>query len=905
MKRLSAPMVALVLSVAVVFGVNAQNNNIPAPNPSCSPLGGVHLNGQQVPTTLEPEFSIWCYPQPAAIAATRVNGANDWVDTFDNSADAITHFDDHNMGYRVFQVFYGVTGFKSGYFVNVNHWMIDLADISTNRLSGGILVSPDRQFQFENGKFVVEVDAAAGSDGMGGANRFYEIDVTPAAQPSDFGVDSLYGYGSFGGVGAVGCRLERNDQGGNFVCSMYDNSNRVTGGECPNDGRVCTNNGGRPGRVWETQGPGTRVTAASIVGGYPEWPIPGTNLRLRDVWRQCADNELDLHCRDRFRMEITKDSIHLFVNGYPAAMIDGLFAVNPDTGADNRIPDSWFQQGVRPYFTSWVNGGQHTPTRWHWDRVAVNPKLNGSPAPLTAAPSFCLGLPDNTCPDPVPGAPVPTQPTALPTWTTVPASAATSTRTSTPTATATALVTPTATRTATAVTAPQAPPAAATATPVPPAPPSGGGGGGGGGSGAPVRSNDPPVLGEGGGGGGGGGVPFLAAPPAAIPLSSAPTPVVAPSVEAAAAAPQVVAGFHVDVNPAGGQLLANNISLLVPELALGADGGTLTLEPLASSITPADEGGFALGDTQYRVRLTDRASGEELRDLALPLTLSYRPTESELALAGGDPRRIHPALWTGSGWVALPCDAAASGAQTCSLSELNVLGVVVAPAVSSQLDFDLGNGHFYKQANGYSGAGESGFAVVDDGDAAFWSEFQRLGGVAQLGYPISSRFQFRGYLTQVFQKVALQWRPESNAAVFVNTLEELSQPGATAWLEMNRQVPPGPDALADAGLSWLEVVDRHLALLDRYPSLSEFYNADPAPIDRFGLPLSVEDYGPLVSVRLQRATLQLWTVDSPWAAAGTVVLGNSGDLAKEVGLWTSDALVPRPAGAFALAAPKE
>jgi len=37
--------------------------------------------------------------------------------------------------------------------------------------------------------------------------------------------------------------------------------------------------------------------------------------------------------------------------------IDGLYAVNPDTGADNRIPDSWFQQGVRPYFASWINGG--------------------------------------------------------------------------------------------------------------------------------------------------------------------------------------------------------------------------------------------------------------------------------------------------------------------------------------------------------------------------------------------------------------------------------------------------------------------------------------------------------------------------------------------------------------------
>jgi hypothetical protein len=181
-----------------------------------------------------------------------------------------------------------------------------------------------------------------------------------------------------------------------------------------------------------------------VVGGYAQWPIPGTNMLLRDVWRQCASNELDLHCRDRFRMEITKDSIHLFVNGFPAMMIDGLFAQNPDTGADNRIPDSWFQQGVRPYYTSWINGGQHTPTRWHWDRIAVNPHdASGNFAAPSAAPSFCLGLLNNTCPDPdIPGGggqQIPPPNTATPTRTPTvqPGSTATPTLTPTPTPTAT------------------------------------------------------------------------------------------------------------------------------------------------------------------------------------------------------------------------------------------------------------------------------------------------------------------------------------------------------------------------------------------------------------------------------------------------------------------------------------
>src|SRR6266540_4777104 len=94
MKRVVAPIVALGLTIAVVVGASgvvriewvenvlAQLNNIPPPNANCSPDGTDHLNGQKYPTTIEPEFSIWCYTQPVPLPATRVSGANDWVDTF-------------------------------------------------------------------------------------------------------------------------------------------------------------------------------------------------------------------------------------------------------------------------------------------------------------------------------------------------------------------------------------------------------------------------------------------------------------------------------------------------------------------------------------------------------------------------------------------------------------------------------------------------------------------------------------------------------------------------------------------------------------------------------------------------------------------------------------------------------
>jgi len=403
-KRLAPALLALVTSLTIVVSAYAQNGVIPNFDPSCTPL--VHLISQNYTTGtqyntqgLEPEYPIWCYPQPQAGAPTRVNTGASWVDTWDNDGPSIQTLNDGDYDYKVFPRL--DSRFKSGAFINSNHWMVDLVDVSPFRLSGGILISPNQRFPFQNGTLTVEADAAQGTDGMGGADHYYELDVSPADAPTPWTVDSLYGYGQFGGRGAMGCRLENPA----IVCAMYDNSNRVTGGECPNDGRVCTNNGGRPGRVWETQGIGTSRTASSIQGGYREWVIPNSGgLRVQDVMRSCGPNIHDLHCRDRFRMELTRTSVHLYSNGYPILLIDGLYAVNPATGADNRIPQEWLNNGARFYMTSWINSGQHTPLRWHWNNVAVNPPY---PASASHSDSWCLGtnwqnangtISPNTCP---------------------------------------------------------------------------------------------------------------------------------------------------------------------------------------------------------------------------------------------------------------------------------------------------------------------------------------------------------------------------------------------------------------------------------------------------------------------------------------------------------------------------
>jgi hypothetical protein len=80
------------------------------------------------------------------------------------------------------------------------------------------------------------------------------------------------------------------------------------------------------------------------------------------------------------------------------------------------------------------------------------------------------------------------------------------------------------------------------------------------------------------------------------------------------------------------------------------------------------------------------------------------------------------------------------------------------------------------------------------------------------------------------------------------------------------------------------VMARHLAFLAANPTLQAFYYATPDWLDRYGLPTSaVTDEGNVLVVRCQRAALQLWKVNQPFAKAGQVTVANGGDLLKERG----------------------
>ncbi|HEV2125007.1 MAG TPA: trypsin-like peptidase domain-containing protein [Chloroflexota bacterium] len=230
---------------------------------------------------------------------------------------------------------------------------------------------------------------------------------------------------------------------------------------------------------------------------------------------------------------------------------------------------------------------------------------------------------------------------------------------------------------------------------------------------------------------------------------------------------------------------------------------------------------------------------------------------------------------------------------------LTGVGVAGAQSLSRETlrDYDIVNGYFYTET-GASPNEDQGFSITDEGGVLLWSEFQRLGGVDALGYPVSRRFVWDGFVVQATQKVILQWRPDLGRAVFVNVLDEMTKAGKDEWLTSFRQLPPPSVFEGEAGLSFNQIMQRRLALLDGAPALRTAYFATPNALETNGLPVApIADVGPALVLRAQRRAFQYWKVATPWARAGDVTVVNAGDLAKEAGLFTPVAAEPEPAWA--------
>jgi rare lipoprotein A len=212
------------------------------------------------------------------------------------------------------------------------------------------------------------------------------------------------------------------------------------------------------------------------------------------------------------------------------------------------------------------------------------------------------------------------------------------------------------------------------------------------------------------------------------------------------------------------------------------------------------------------------------------------------------------------------------------------LGCTDGALADGPADWPIAGGHFFRQAAG--DAGGRGFRITDEDGVPFWSEFERLGGVDALGYPISRRFSMHGFICQATQRAILQWRPDEGRVRLVNVMEYLSQIGADERLAEDRLVPrPVEDASDQARRDWLQL----------NPKIRAVYASVVDPLTIFGLPLSPPvPMGEAVAMRLQRGVIYVWPRPQPWTGPAAVSVGNAGDFVKEMRGLPADAVVPEP-----------
>ena len=207
------------------------------------------------------------------------------------------------------------------------------------------------------------------------------------------------------------------------------------------------------------------------------------------------------------------------------------------------------------------------------------------------------------------------------------------------------------------------------------------------------------------------------------------------------------------------------------------------------------------------------------------------------------------------------------------------------------LDWPLPDGHLFKQRwpGGYGC--DKGFSVTNADGIPFWDTWQELG-LENVGYPTSSRYVWRGFVTQTFQKAVFQWQP-GKGVFLVNVFDLLHDARYDVRLLIHHSTPkqlPRLFFFVDATGKRVEAIDRvtedkkrRLALLDANPAIRERYYSAPNPLWQYGLPTSkVEDYGNVFVIRTQKAVFQQWKEDVPWAKAGEVTIANGVDVAKEL-----------------------
>ncbi|MGH2370626.1 MAG: hypothetical protein ACRDI2_20815, partial [Chloroflexota bacterium] len=162
-------------------------------------------------------------------------------------------------------------------------------------------------------------------------------------------------------------------------------------------------------------------------------------------------------------------------------------------------------------------------------------------------------------------------------------------------------------------------------------------------------------------------------------------------------------------------------------------------------------------------------------------------------------------------------------------------------------DWDVPGGHFYTQTAPEGAPSDTGYVVSNADEVEFWRRYQALGGPAELGYPVSSRYEAGGTIYQVMQAGVLRWNPTAGGVEVHPAMVALAELEMDGWLEAWGIPRTSPDLLKDPALP----AETRLGWLT-HPALEAAYlqSDEAAARQRFGLPMGgPARFGPYMAQR--------------------------------------------------------
>lgn len=209
-------------------------------------------------------------------------------------------------------------------------------------------------------------------------------------------------------------------------------------------------------------------------------------------------------------------------------------------------------------------------------------------------------------------------------------------------------------------------------------------------------------------------------------------------------------------------------------------------------------------------------------------------------------------------------------------------------------EIQVPSGRFFTEPDGNG----TGFGIRNYANGQrFLDAFERYGGLAVMGYPLSRPWIGPGgFVYQLTQRALMQWSPLDKSVRLANLFEVLRETGLDDTLYA-RSIPRSEhdasatfDAARRVRMRWLTdpAITREFVANRIRPGSVE------AGIELHGLPMSrPETFGPFVVQRFQRTAIQHWVeqVDGG-LPVGTVVLMNSGYHYKDLLLQNSVTTVP-------------